>query len=219
MAEAARAQKTQPDQPLLDTTPYGSGKDDSVTDATEAAAITHHTVTIDGTKIPYTATGRHLVTVDLTARSRLRRFLRLVHRRTSPNAQAARSPSSTTAGRDRRRSSSCSARSRRGGSRPHARFHAARSLRDGGQPGQPARPQRPRVHQSGRHRLFGGDRAGHEQGLLGRRPGRALHQAVHQALPDQVQPLELAEIPVRRVVRHAPAAACWPICCTRTAST
>ena len=37
---------------------------------------------------------------------------------------------------------------------------------------------------------------------LGRRSGRALHQAVHQALSDRQWPLEFAEIPVRRIVRH-----------------
>jgi carboxypeptidase C (cathepsin A) len=46
-------------------TPYGSGKDDSVTDITENAAITHHTLTINDMSIPYTATAGHLVTTDL----------------------------------------------------------------------------------------------------------------------------------------------------------
>jgi hypothetical protein len=52
------------DQPLLDTTVYGSGPEDSVTDVTEAAAITHHTATIGGVPIAYTATAGHLVAVD-----------------------------------------------------------------------------------------------------------------------------------------------------------
>jgi carboxypeptidase C (cathepsin A) len=52
------------DQPLLDTTAYGSGPDDSITDVAEAAAITHHTVTIGGVPIAYTATAGHLVAVD-----------------------------------------------------------------------------------------------------------------------------------------------------------
>ena len=55
------------DQPLLDTTAYGSGPDDSITDVTEAAAITHHTVTIGGFPIAYTATAGHLVAVDPTS--------------------------------------------------------------------------------------------------------------------------------------------------------
>jgi carboxypeptidase C (cathepsin A) len=53
------------DQPLLDTTPYGSGVDDSVTDTTENAAITQHTATINGTAIAYTAMAGHLVTTDV----------------------------------------------------------------------------------------------------------------------------------------------------------
>jgi carboxypeptidase C (cathepsin A) len=54
--------KVSPDQPLLDTTAYGSGKDDSVTDTTENAAVTHHTVNINGKTIRYTARAGHLVT-------------------------------------------------------------------------------------------------------------------------------------------------------------
>ena len=52
------------DQPYLDTTAYGSGPDDSITDVTEAAAITHHVVTVGGQSIAYTATAGHLVAVD-----------------------------------------------------------------------------------------------------------------------------------------------------------
>jgi carboxypeptidase C (cathepsin A) len=59
------AQQDPPDQPLFDTTPYGSGKDDSITDTTESAAITQHTITIDRKKISYTARAGHLVTNDM----------------------------------------------------------------------------------------------------------------------------------------------------------
>ncbi|KVQ00940.1 peptidase S1 [Burkholderia ubonensis] len=52
------------DQPFFDPVAYGNGPDDSVTDTTEAAAVTHHTVTIGGRRIAYTATAGHLVTVD-----------------------------------------------------------------------------------------------------------------------------------------------------------
>ena len=52
------------DQPYLDTTAYGSGPDDSITDVTEAAAVTHHVATIGGVSIAYTATAGHLVAVD-----------------------------------------------------------------------------------------------------------------------------------------------------------
>ncbi len=64
MDKKPTSQQLPPDQPLLDTTPYGSGKDDSVTDTTENAAVTHHRVTIKGTAIAYTARAGHLVTVD-----------------------------------------------------------------------------------------------------------------------------------------------------------
>ena len=43
---------------------YGAGPNDSITDATESAAITHHMATIGGTTIPYTARAGHLVAVD-----------------------------------------------------------------------------------------------------------------------------------------------------------
>ncbi|MGH7117893.1 MAG: S10 family peptidase [Acetobacteraceae bacterium] len=53
-----------PDQPLLDTTAYGAGPDDSITDTSEKAAITRHVATLGGLPIPYTATAGHLVAVD-----------------------------------------------------------------------------------------------------------------------------------------------------------
>ncbi|PCE24166.1 peptidase S1 [Paraburkholderia acidicola] len=52
------------DQPFFDPVAYGNGPDDSVTDATENAAITKHSIVIGGKKIAYTATAGHLVTVD-----------------------------------------------------------------------------------------------------------------------------------------------------------
>jgi carboxypeptidase C (cathepsin A) len=67
MDEKSTSQQSLPDQRLLDTTPYGSGKDDSVTDITEAAAITRHEVTIGRRKIAYTARAGHLVTNDETS--------------------------------------------------------------------------------------------------------------------------------------------------------
>jgi len=65
MGDTVSTRETLPDEPFFDTTPYGSGKDDSVSDVTENAAITHHTLAIDGTSISYTATAGHLVTTDL----------------------------------------------------------------------------------------------------------------------------------------------------------
>jgi carboxypeptidase C (cathepsin A) len=53
------------DQPLVDTTPYGSGKDDSITDTAENEATTRHTITINDRKIDYTARAGHLVTKDM----------------------------------------------------------------------------------------------------------------------------------------------------------
>lgn len=50
------------DQPLIDTTPYGYGPDDSITDVSEEAAITQHTLNINGKSIAYTARAGHLVT-------------------------------------------------------------------------------------------------------------------------------------------------------------
>ncbi|WP_179401483.1 S10 family peptidase [Burkholderia guangdongensis] len=52
------------DQPFFDPVAYGNGPDDSVTDTTETAAVTHHTVVVGGRRIAYTATAGHLVAVD-----------------------------------------------------------------------------------------------------------------------------------------------------------
>lgn len=52
------------DVPLFDPTPYGNGPQDNVTDMTEGAALTHHTATIGGKQIAYTATVGHLISVD-----------------------------------------------------------------------------------------------------------------------------------------------------------
>ena len=56
---------TPPDQPLVDTTPYGYGPGDSISDVTENAAITHHTLKLNGKPIAYTARAGHLVTTDI----------------------------------------------------------------------------------------------------------------------------------------------------------
>jgi carboxypeptidase C (cathepsin A) len=53
-----------PDQPCSDPTAYGNGPDDSVTDATENAAVTHHRLVLGARTIAYAATAGHLVTVD-----------------------------------------------------------------------------------------------------------------------------------------------------------
>ncbi|WP_413990146.1 S10 family serine carboxypeptidase-like protein [Labrys okinawensis] len=65
MLIAASNQEAVPtDIPVLDTTPYGAGPDDNVTDTSENAAITHHSATIGGKTIAYTARAGHLVAVD-----------------------------------------------------------------------------------------------------------------------------------------------------------
>ena len=56
--------RRQDDQPFHDDVAYGNGPDDFVTDTSETAAITHHTISIGGRTIDYTATAGHLVTVD-----------------------------------------------------------------------------------------------------------------------------------------------------------
>ena len=61
---AATAAHKSGDQPFFDPVAYGNGPNDSVTDATENAAITKHSIVIGGRKIAYTATAGHLVTVD-----------------------------------------------------------------------------------------------------------------------------------------------------------
>jgi carboxypeptidase C (cathepsin A) len=65
MDESIQNQAAPSDQPLLDTVAYGARKDDSVTDITEASAITQHVLAINGNTIRYTARAGHLVTVDL----------------------------------------------------------------------------------------------------------------------------------------------------------
>src|SRR5215831_10700444 len=64
MSEAVNPQSAPSDQPLLDMTPYGYGKDDSVSDSTENAAITQHKLSLKAATIPYTARTGHLVTTD-----------------------------------------------------------------------------------------------------------------------------------------------------------
>jgi carboxypeptidase C (cathepsin A) len=61
---AATSPTTPPDQPFFDNTAYGMGPDDSITDTTESAAVTHHQVVIGGQTIAYTATAGHLVAID-----------------------------------------------------------------------------------------------------------------------------------------------------------
>ncbi len=52
------------DQPYFDPAAYGNGPDDSVTDAAEHAAVTHHQLRLNGRTLAYTARAGHLVAVD-----------------------------------------------------------------------------------------------------------------------------------------------------------
>lgn len=61
---AASAAHHAGDQPFFDPVAYGNGPNDSVTDTSENAAVTKHSIVIGGRKIAYTATAGHLVTVD-----------------------------------------------------------------------------------------------------------------------------------------------------------
>jgi carboxypeptidase C (cathepsin A) len=63
-AAASAPRRVAGDQPFFDPVAYGNGPNDSVTDTSENAAVTRHSVVIGGRKIAYTATAGHLVTVD-----------------------------------------------------------------------------------------------------------------------------------------------------------
>jgi carboxypeptidase C (cathepsin A) len=52
------------DQPLSDPVAYGNGPQDSVSNASEAAAVTNHRIILNGKDIAYTARAGHLTTVD-----------------------------------------------------------------------------------------------------------------------------------------------------------
>ncbi len=64
MDESDSVQPQLSDQPLFDTTQYGSRPDDSINDVTENVAVTQHSITIDGTTIDYTAHAGHLLIYD-----------------------------------------------------------------------------------------------------------------------------------------------------------
>src|SRR3954463_7287522 len=94
------------DQPLSDTTAYGNGPGDSVTDSTENAAITHHSATVAGRRIRYNATVGHLVTVDPSSSKPAAKSPQWCSPPTTcwphwptPSTAACRSPASTTVAR------------------------------------------------------------------------------------------------------------------------
>ena len=68
------------DKPYFDPVAYGNGPDDSIaaTEADENAALTHHSVTIGGAKIAYTA---RITTILCARTSRFRTTIRAAYRK------------------------------------------------------------------------------------------------------------------------------------------
>lgn len=64
MDELDSVQPQSSDQPIFDTTQYGSRPGDSISDTTEKVAVTQHSITIDGTTINYAARAGHLLVYD-----------------------------------------------------------------------------------------------------------------------------------------------------------
>ena len=99
----------------------------------------------------------------------------------------------------------------RPGASRHRRRQAqpASALLDRRQWREPARRLRPRVHRRAGHRLQPDRRQGQGKGVLRSRPGHPRLHRLHHPVPDQVRPLELAQISVRRELRDdARARAC-----------
>ncbi len=86
---------------------------------------------------------------------------------------------------------------------------------------QPARCQRPGVHRRAGHGLQPHRAASRQgEGVLRRRCDAHAFAEFIVAVPLAVRPLELAEVPVRRELRHDRARRCWRTCCrTRQPST
>jgi carboxypeptidase C (cathepsin A) len=57
------------DLPFDDKTLYSAAPDAALTSATEGAAVTHGVLTVEGQKIPYTATAGHLTAVDSASKA------------------------------------------------------------------------------------------------------------------------------------------------------
>ena len=85
--------------------------------------------------------------------------------------------------------------------RPRRRSGAGRPLRARGQRAHAAARLRPRVHRRGRRRILRDPRRGQAGTVVGGRRRRRL-QRVHQGVPEQTPPLELAQIRARRILRH-----------------
>ncbi len=85
---------------------------------------------------------------------------------------------------------------------PNGDDHRSAALPARREPVQPARSHRPRLHRHAGKRVRPHHRRRQAQRFLGRRSGRRRVRAVHPALPHQLQPLELAAVSLRRIVRH-----------------
>ena len=73
------------DQALADNTAYSSARNGSLPGATEAAAVTHHSITLGGQTIAYTARAGHLIAREpVTARAQAAFFYVAYSRRRSP---------------------------------------------------------------------------------------------------------------------------------------
>lgn len=62
--ESSTVQPQLSDNPFYDSTQYSYCPNDSISDTTENAAVTQHSITIDGTTIEYKARAGHLVIYD-----------------------------------------------------------------------------------------------------------------------------------------------------------
>src|SRR6516162_6436711 len=64
MVTTSSPKQSPADKPYFDNAAYGNGPNDAVTDVTENAAVTHHTITLAGKTFAYSATAGHLVAID-----------------------------------------------------------------------------------------------------------------------------------------------------------
>ncbi len=195
------------DQPYFDPTPYGNGPNDAIdtSQADENAVVAHHSVNIGGANIAYTATVGHLVTVDPTSSSKLAAKMFYVAF-TKDGAKEETHP--LTFFYNNGRPGSSSVFMLLGSFAPRRIRTAMPSFT----------PPAPYQMEDNPDSLF--DKSdlifvnpvgtgysaaiapNTNRNFCGRGRGRGFHHAVHQALSDEEQPLEFAEVPVRRVVRH-----------------
>ena len=140
---AASAAHHAGDQPFFDPVAYGNGPNDSVTDTSENAAVTKHSIVIGGRKIAYTATAGHLVTVDPSSSVPDAKMFYVAFTEDSQKEDSRPVTFFYNGG-----PGSSSVFVLLGSFAPRRiktampEFHAARAVFDGRQPGQPARQER-----------------------------------------------------------------------------